>query len=100
MKSKAVILYSTVDGHTLKICNHIAAQLEENGCNVNVNEISTFNKPLLDYNTVIIGASIRYGKHNKKWIDQKNGVPVKHYMYHPFSGKTHQYGFNRTVEIK
>ncbi len=65
MNNKAVILYSTVDGHTLKICNHIASQLEENGCNVNVNEISTFNKPLLDYNTVIIGASIRYGKHNK-----------------------------------
>lgn len=34
------------------------------------------------------------------WIDQKNGSPAMHYMYHPQSGKTFQYNSSRYVGKK
>lgn len=66
MKKRIGILYSTVDGQTLKICKRIADILKEKGYSIDLMEISRFNKSVLDYSTLIIGASIRYGKHNKK----------------------------------
>lgn len=60
------IVYSTTDGQTLKICERIAEYLENSGFKTDVIEISSFNKTISDYSKLIIGASIRYGKHNKK----------------------------------
>ncbi len=34
------------------------------------------------------------------WINQKNGSPAMHLMYHPQSGKTYQYNSKRYVEKK
>ena len=61
--NRCLILYSTTDGHTKKICDYIAHNLDE------VNKISVVNitslnqKDLDNYDSIIIGASIRYGKH-------------------------------------
>lgn len=65
MENKIAILYSTVDGQTLKICTHIAQFLENKGFATDLFEITAFTKSVAVYSTVIIGASIRYGKHNK-----------------------------------
>ncbi|WMI65090.1 menaquinone-dependent protoporphyrinogen IX dehydrogenase [Aestuariibaculum sp. YM273] len=60
-----LLLYASVDGQTLKICNSIADNLKEKDVNVEVFEISKFKGNLLNYSSLIIGASIRYGKHHK-----------------------------------
>ena len=62
--ARVVILYSTTDGHTVEICKRIKQTIETHGHSVqllNVKDdpelvIGTFDK-------VVIGASIRYGKH-------------------------------------
>ena len=69
MNSKIGILYSTVDGQTLKICNEIKEVLIEKGNIVELFSIEDFNKKVTDFDKFIIGSSIRYGKHNAKIID-------------------------------
>jgi menaquinone-dependent protoporphyrinogen oxidase len=69
MNSKIGILYSTVDGQTLKICNVIKEVLVEKGNKVELFSIDDFDKKIADYDKFIIGSSIRYGKHNSKIID-------------------------------
>ncbi|UOB17441.1 menaquinone-dependent protoporphyrinogen IX dehydrogenase [Abyssalbus ytuae] len=65
MKKRIAILYSTVDGQTLKICKQIAKHLKKEGFKIKLFEISSFNDTISRYSKLIIGASIRYGKHNK-----------------------------------
>ncbi len=55
------MLYSTVDGHTLKICKKIQNELEDKGCVVDLFDIAVFNENTLDYSVLIIGARMRYG---------------------------------------
>lgn len=69
MKTKIGILYSTVDGQTLKICNVIKEVLVEKGNTVELFSIEHFIGKVNDFDKFIIGASIRYGKHNPKIID-------------------------------
>jgi menaquinone-dependent protoporphyrinogen oxidase len=69
MNSKTLILYSSVDGQTLKICNKIRDVFEEYDQKVELHSINDFNEDLSIYDKIIIGASIRYGVHNKKVID-------------------------------
>ncbi len=65
-----LILYSSTDGHTLKICDRLKQVIEEDGNTVTlapiagecVDDLSSFDK-------IVIGASIRYGKHNKLVFD-------------------------------
>lgn len=66
MKRKIGIVYSTIDGQTLKICERIAEKIQEAGFKVELFEISSFDNDILDYSAFIIGASIRYGKHHKR----------------------------------
>lgn len=62
---KIAILHSTVDGQTLKICHYISETLIHKGLEVNLLPIDSFDDDeILNYHTLIIGASIRYGKHN------------------------------------
>lgn len=65
---KIGIIYSTVDGQTLKICNYIQANLQKNNADVYLYSIDDFNEDILSFHTLIIGASIRYGVHNEKVI--------------------------------
>lgn len=63
---KIIILYSTVDNYTIKICNKIKNTIEAEGNLVSMVSIDNKEINLNDFDTIIIGASVRYGKHNKK----------------------------------
>ena len=64
-KSKLLILYSTVDGHTKNICEYIKNKLK-NKRKINISSIEKYEKSnLLEYDEIIIGASVRYGYHRK-----------------------------------
>jgi len=69
MALKTGIIYSSVDGQTLKICNKLKDIFVQKNQNVELFSISDFNEDVTDYDRLIIGASIRYGVHNKKIID-------------------------------
>ena len=62
----SLIIYSSIDGQTKKICEKI----KESSVNKNVYEIvsleEAFRIDLNKYNKIIIGASIRYGRHGTK----------------------------------
>jgi len=69
MKVKTAIIYSSVDGQTLKICHKLRAVFLQNNQNIELFSINDFNEDVTNYDRLIIGASIRYGVHNKKIID-------------------------------
>ena len=64
--SEILMIYSSTDGQTKKICERI----KEFSKKTNKIRIITIDKAsdenLKQYKEIIIGASIRYGKHNKK----------------------------------
>ena len=60
---KSLLIYSTVDGQTEAICKRMASCAK----NTNVDVMSISNvRNLDDYRTIIIGASIRYGKYRNE----------------------------------
>jgi menaquinone-dependent protoporphyrinogen oxidase len=69
MNEKSVIIYSTVDGQTLKICNKLKEQFEEQNQDVSLFSVDDFKGEISNYDKIIIGASIRYGVHNKSVIE-------------------------------
>lgn len=59
-----LLIYSTVDGHTFKVTQTIADALQKAGCKITISDISDAkNLPLADFDMIVIGAAIRYGKH-------------------------------------
>ncbi|MGL6315190.1 menaquinone-dependent protoporphyrinogen IX dehydrogenase [Vibrio sp. WXL103] len=62
---KALLLYSSREGQTKKIINHIASRLEGVECEV-VDLHQSLGLDIENYDRVLIGASIRYGHLNKK----------------------------------
>lgn len=69
MEPKIGIIYSTVDGQTLKICNKLKEVLQQNNQEVDLISIDDFKDDITKYNKLVIGASIRYGVHNPKIIE-------------------------------
>lgn len=62
--SSILILYSTVDGHTVSICERLRQTAERDGHAVTIAELkSNLAMDLAPYDAVAIGASIRYGNH-------------------------------------
>jgi menaquinone-dependent protoporphyrinogen oxidase len=62
--AKILFVYSTIDGHTLEICERLGQIVERAGHDAVLTELSADSVPqLVDYDRVVIGASIRYGKH-------------------------------------
>jgi menaquinone-dependent protoporphyrinogen oxidase len=62
--SKILILYSTIDGHTLKICKRLQQVVEQAEHQVTLAPIKDW--PDIDiepFAKIVIGASIRYGRH-------------------------------------
>ena len=62
--ASVIIAYSTVDGHTQHICERIAGALRDKGHDAELAPID--DGPEIDlsaYDKIVIGASIRYGKH-------------------------------------
>lgn len=65
--AQVLIAYSTVDGHTLKICERIAQRLRGDGHEVSLAEVGTAAPPDVSrYDKIVVGASIRYGHHRKE----------------------------------
>ena len=59
-----LILYSTTDGHTIQICKRLQSVIEKEGHRVELADLK--DTPSLDgknFDKIVIGASIRYGKH-------------------------------------
>ena len=72
-KSKLLILYSTVDGHTKDICNYIYKKLKGRKKVSIISIEDSANYDLSDFEEIVIGASVRYGYHRKnvyKFIQQ------------------------------
>ena len=66
MSKKILLIYSSVDGHTLKICKHMMAK-NKSLATMNIHSLETVTPKDLDSNEIIvIGASIRYGNHRKE----------------------------------
>jgi menaquinone-dependent protoporphyrinogen oxidase len=65
-----LIIYSTIDGHTLKICRRLQRVIEQQ--NHRVELASVDDEPDADlklFDKIVIGASIRYGKHRPQVYD-------------------------------
>ena len=74
MSERILVAYSTVDGHTQEICARIAAVLSEAGHDVTQ---ASFDGPPMappsEFDRVVVGASIRYGKHRENvvtWVNR------------------------------
>ena len=60
---KSILIYSTTDGHTKKICDFIKSNSIKNNFDIfSIDKINELN--LNNYDLIVLGASIRYGKHN------------------------------------
>ncbi|TDR77915.1 menaquinone-dependent protoporphyrinogen oxidase [Paludibacterium purpuratum] len=57
-----LILYSTTDGHTHAICRYAEQILKQHGYTVSIADLAA-PPPLVAQRAVLIGASIRYGRH-------------------------------------
>jgi menaquinone-dependent protoporphyrinogen oxidase len=65
--AKVLIVYSTVDGHTRKICERLQQVVESGGHRVQLAVLDeAFDRDPRDFDAVVIGASIRYGKHRPR----------------------------------
>ena len=63
--TKYLFLYSTTDGHTKRICEYIGNILKQQNHEIKIDPISLELEKLSEYDAIILGASIRYGKHQK-----------------------------------
>ena len=64
--SEILIIYSTTDGHTLEICERLKQVIEQQHHRARLTSIDDEKNVDLElYDKIIIGASIRYGKHNR-----------------------------------
>jgi menaquinone-dependent protoporphyrinogen oxidase len=71
-----LIVYSTTDGHTLKICRRLKEVAEARAHRVEL--VSVDDAPGVDlgsFDKIVLGASIRYGKHGKRVYEfiRRNG---------------------------
>tara|TARA_Y100001970_G_C13990738_1_gene728074 strand:+ start:333 stop:851 length:519 start_codon:yes stop_codon:yes gene_type:complete len=64
---KSIIIYSTTDGHTKKICDYIKTNSNKNNFEV-VPIGNSFDLDLELYDLIVLGASIRYGKHGASML--------------------------------
>ena len=64
--AQVLILYSTTDGHTIEICRRLQSVVTAAGNTVELADLK--DGPVLgdySFDKIVIGASIRYGKHQK-----------------------------------
>ena len=76
MKS-ALIIYSTTDGQTLEICKRILLNLHVEDTSKIVHISKAKEHDLTQFDKIIIGASIRYGKHKPelyKFIEENSSL--------------------------
>ena len=64
--ASVLIVYSTTDGHTRKICAELAQAIGQQGDRVSVHEVGDPALPEpAAFDKIVIGASIRYGRHDR-----------------------------------
>lgn len=67
--SRILILYSTVDGHTRRICEQLREGAVRAGHEVTLLDLNdNTGIDLAPYDKIVVGASIRYGKHRPNVI--------------------------------
>ena len=59
-----LLAYHTVDGQTRKICETLRTELAARGQQVDIQPLVGGNADPTAHDVIVIGASIRYGKHN------------------------------------
>ena len=68
--TKIIIIYSTTDGHTRKICQYLQQEIEKLQNQVVVTPINSVTDfDLSSFDKIVVGASIRYGKHSPLVFD-------------------------------
>lgn len=72
MSAKTAMIYATTDGHTRKICDKLQEVLQAHDQPVDLIHIVEFDGDLSPYDRVILGASIRYGVHDKQLVELIN----------------------------
>jgi len=72
--SKILVVYSTTDGHTLRICERLQQVMAQQGHAAKVMPLAQADTlDLPGFDKIVIGASIRYGKHQpavKQFIER------------------------------
>lgn len=64
MATRVLVLYSTVDGHTREIADRLATIFADSGVSADVQALTPdYDDDPSNYDALVIGASIRYGKH-------------------------------------
>jgi menaquinone-dependent protoporphyrinogen oxidase len=66
MRTKTIIIYSSVDGQTKKICHYIKEVLISNNHSADLFNINDIIDNISEFDKIIIASSIRYGKHNEQ----------------------------------
>ena len=80
--SKILVIFSTTDGHTQHICERLRQVMDQQGHATTVIALAQADElDLTSYDKIVIGASIRYGKHqptvaqfiksHQTWIEGK-----------------------------
>ncbi|MFO7542018.1 MAG: menaquinone-dependent protoporphyrinogen IX dehydrogenase [Thiobacillus sp.] len=65
-----LIVYSTTDGHTVTICKRLQQVVEPLGHQATLISVGDANQTQLhETDMIVIGASIRYGKHSPQVVD-------------------------------
>jgi len=68
--ARILIAYSTTDGHTARICQRLAELLASHAHETRVAPLATVEeRDLAACEKVVIGASIRYGRHSQAVLD-------------------------------
>jgi menaquinone-dependent protoporphyrinogen oxidase len=71
--ARVLILCSSTDGHTRKICGRLRAQLQDSGHGVSLVMIEDAQSVVpRDFGLVVIGARIRYGQTDRRVVDYAN----------------------------
>jgi len=68
--ASVLIVYSTTDGHTRRICDRLRGILAASAHQVTLVPVAQAQDAELDrYDTIVVGASIRYGRHRPAVVD-------------------------------
>jgi menaquinone-dependent protoporphyrinogen oxidase len=64
--ARILLIYSTTDGHTREICERLQKVIEQQGHELTLRSIDDGRQIELEpFDKIVLGASIRYGKHSK-----------------------------------
>ena len=68
--STILLLYATTDGHTLKICERLKEVIESDSTQLTLAPLEAYRQlDLASFDKIVVGASIRYGKHSPLVFD-------------------------------